>query len=284
MNFLDLLILAAGAAFAGLLGAWLSLSRRRAAVVLNGRYELGDLLGYGAMGTVRRGYDRARGVRVAVKSPRAREPERSRASLREEARAAAALAHPNIVALLDVCGPAGAEHLVFEYAPGASAHALRRRSPQRRLSPSLTAKIISEAASALDYAHSRGIVHRDLKSANILVTDDGRVKLTDFGLARSADAAAGTACGTPGYMAPEQARGEAVFASDQYSLAACAQELLTGELPLPGASPSLPSQGVREVLARGLAPRPQDRFPDCRSFAAALARALDESAAPARPR
>ena len=159
---------------------------------------------------------------------------------RREARAAAGLSHPNIVAVFDWGSVDGIYYMVMEYVRGRSVRELLNASG--RLAPAQAADIIRQTLAALEHAHAKGIVHRDLKPENILITTDGVVKLTDLGLARAfADAKntrAGAVTGTVQYLAPEQIRGEpADPRSDLYSLGIVAYELLTGELPYTGETP-----------------------------------------------
>ena len=156
---------------------------------------------------------------------------------RTEARAAASLSHPNIVAVFDWGSVDGIYYMVMEYVRGQSVRALANR--EGRLEPAQTADIVAQTLQALDHAHREGIVHRDIKPENMLVTTEGVVKVADFGLARAyADGRqtqAGTVTGTVQYLAPEQIRGEpADPRSDLYSLGIVSYELLTGKLPFTG--------------------------------------------------
>ena len=205
-----------------------------------------------------------------------------RARFLREAQTAASLSNePYVIAIYDVGeSDGGLPFIVMEYLPGGTlADRLRDGPVDRRQALAW----LAQAASALDAAHARGIVHRDVKPANLLVAEDGTIRVSDFGIARAAThdtlTAAGTVLGSTGYMAPEQARGEAgTPASDRYALACVAFELLTGQRPFvrethaaeamahaneppPWASavaPALPP-AVDEVLVAGLAKRPDDR-------------------------
>ncbi|NNN07468.1 MAG: serine/threonine protein kinase [Elusimicrobia bacterium] len=296
MTPLDVSILAAFALFLLLLAACVRLHLRRQAAALDGRYELLEFIGAGGMGTVCRGWDRAEGGPVAIKTlrPELRSSPRQRERFLAEARLGALLRHPNIVAFLGVAGRHG-DRLVFEYVPGRTVHALLASAPGRRLELGRALRILFSAAAAVDYAHSRGVIHRDLKPANIMIAEDGSVKVLDFGVAREPrendGRAPGFVAGTPGYQAPEVELGAASAASDQYALAASFYEMLTGRLPFHGPqaledkragrftppstlNPRLPVE-LDRVLARALAPRPEDRFRDCEAFSLAAAAARE---------
>jgi eukaryotic-like serine/threonine-protein kinase len=213
-----------------------------ALVTLDGRYHVLERIAAGGMGEVFRAHDAVLAREVAVKVLH-----RSLSSdpgfverFRREARAAATLNHPNIVAVYDWGAVDGIYYMVMEYVRGRSVRELLNASG--RLAPAQAADIIRQTLAALEHAHAKGIVHRDLKPENILITTDGVVKLTDLGLARAfADAKntrAGVVTGTVQYLAPEQIRGEpADPRSDLYSLGIVAYELLTGELPYTGETP-----------------------------------------------
>jgi tRNA A-37 threonylcarbamoyl transferase component Bud32/Skp family chaperone for outer membrane proteins len=204
--------------------------------ILDGRYQLGSLLGAGGMARVYRASDRVLERQVAVKvlsPPYVQDPsfvER----FRREARSAARLSHPNIVAVFDSGSDAGEHYLVMEYVAGQSLAELLAR--QGRLAPRRAAELAMEVCAALAAAHAQGLVHRDVKPANVLVGDDGRVKVTDFGIAKAAATATltgtGTVLGTAAYLSPEQAQGGSVDArSDLYSLGCVLYELLCGSPP-----------------------------------------------------
>jgi hypothetical protein len=204
--------------------------------VLDGRYQLGRVLGVGGMATVYLGSDRVLERQVAVKvlaPPYAQDPsfvERFRA----EARTAAGLSHPNIVAMFDSGSDAGVHYLVMEYVPGQSLAELLARQP--RLAPDRATELSSQVCAALAAAHAQGVVHRDVKPANVLLGGDGLVKVTDFGIAKAAAAypltGSGMVLGTAAYLSPEQAQGGPVDArSDLYGLGCVLYELLTGTPP-----------------------------------------------------
>jgi tRNA A-37 threonylcarbamoyl transferase component Bud32 len=204
--------------------------------ILNGRYRLGSLLGAGGMASVYLAEDEVLERQVAVKvlsPPYAQDPvfvER----FRREARSAARLSHPNVVAVFDSGSDATEHYLVMEYVAGQSLAQLLHR--QGRLAPRRAGELAVEVCAALAAAHDRGLVHRDVKPANVLVGDDGRVKVTDFGIAKAAATATltgtGTVLGTVAYLSPEQAQGGPVDArSDLYSLGCVLYELLCGSPP-----------------------------------------------------
>jgi len=204
--------------------------------ILDGRYRLGSLLGVGGMARVYLATDRVLERQVAVKvlsPPYAQDPvfvER----FRREARSAARLSHPNIVAVFDSGTDAGRHYLVMEYVAGQSLAQLL--ASQGRLAPRQAAELGVEVCAALAAAHAQGLVHRDVKPANVLVGDDGRVKVTDFGIVKAAATATltgtGTVLSTAAYLSPEEAQGGSVDArSDLYSLGCVLYELLCGSPP-----------------------------------------------------
>jgi eukaryotic-like serine/threonine-protein kinase len=203
---------------------------------LGGRYQLGSLLGVGGMARVYVASDRVLERPVAVKvlsPPYAQDPvfvER----FRREARAAARLSHPNIVAVFDSGADADQPYLVMEYVAGQSLAQLLAR--QGRLAPRRAVELAVEVCAALAAAHAQGLVHRDVKPANVLVDAEGRVQVADFGIVKAAAATTltgtGMVLGTAAYLSPEQAQGGPVDArSDLYSLGCVLYELLCGSPP-----------------------------------------------------
>jgi tRNA A-37 threonylcarbamoyl transferase component Bud32 len=177
--------------------------------------------------------------------------------------------HPHVVTIYDTGRWDGRPYLVMELQPGGSVDDALERGPIAR---DRALRWLREAADAVDAAHALGVVHRDLKPANLLLDDRDRIQIADFGIASDDTAErltlTGTILGTAGYLSPEQARGErATAASDRYSLAVVACELLTGRRP--------PAMGVnarlQAVLDRGLAERPEQRFPTARDLVEAIA-------------
>lgn len=210
--------------------------------VFGNRYTLGNRIAVGGMGEVWRAADQVLGRTVAMKllSPSLADQPGFTRRFREEARNGAMLSHPNIAAVYDYGEDSGASWLVMELVEGAPlSQIIKDDGP---LGAKRTASILAQAASALQAAHDAGVIHRDVKPANILVRDDGEVKLTDFGIARAVDAApitrTGEVMGTAQYISPEQATGKpAVPASDLYSLGVVGHEMLTGKRPFDEGSP-----------------------------------------------
>jgi eukaryotic-like serine/threonine-protein kinase len=204
--------------------------------LVGGRYRLEERLGLGGMAEVWAAEDAELGRRVAIKLLG---PTADAARFEREARAVAALGHPNICQVYDYGEADGRPFMVLEYLPGGTLEdRLARGTP---LGDEETRRIASEIASALGHAHSRGLVHRDLKPANVLFDEEGRAKIADFGIARLRGAGtltdAGTLLGTATYISPEQARGEpATPASDVYSFGVILYRMLAGRLPFEAAS------------------------------------------------
>jgi serine/threonine-protein kinase len=226
--------------------------------VLGERYEIGGVLGRGGMAEVHRGRDLRLGREVAVKvlrSDLARDPS-FQVRFRREAQAAASLNHPAIVAVYDTgedrTGSGATPYIVMEYVEGETLRDVLRR--EGRLSPERAMSLSADICGALDFSHRNGIVHRDVKPGNVMITPQGTVKVMDFGIARAVSDSAATmtstaaVIGTAQYLSPEQARGESVDArSDVYSVGCLLYELVTGAPPFTGDSPvSVAYQHVRE--------------------------------------
>jgi serine/threonine-protein kinase len=270
-----------------------------------GRYRIIGELGQGAMGVVYHAIDPAIGRPVAIKTIRIRDindtqqRDRLRERLFREARSAGVLSHPNIVTIYDIDEVDGLAYIAMAYVNGPTLEKVL--ASETAISGARMLRILRQAAGALDYAHSKGIVHRDVKPANIMTDEDGSVKITDFGIARIIEGAHATetksVAGTPNYMSPEQVQGLTVDGkSDQFSLAVIAYEILTGERPfigehlgtivfrIVGEEPapahvlnSTLTDHIDQVLRKGLAKKPEDRYPNCSNFVGALELACAES-------
>jgi serine/threonine protein kinase len=203
-----------------------------------GRYEILQEIGRGAMGVVFKGHDPLIGRAVAVKTITAGVAESTDLLERfyREARAAGGLQHPNIVTIYEMAESAGAPFIAMEYLEGESLEKLIARKPALLLATKLGYMV--QTCRALEFAHRRGVVHRDVKPANIMVTPDGIVKVVDFGIARIADTSktqTGALLGTLGYMSPEQLRGQQGDAScDIWALGIVLYELLAYQRPFTG--------------------------------------------------
>ena len=261
-----------------------------------GKYEIRGVLGQGGAGVVYRAFQPDLGREVALKALVAGEhgsPELLKRFLRE-ARAAAGLSHPGVVQVYDFGAEGSLHYIVMELVPRGSLAELLRK---RRLRPDEALRLALRVAEALEAAHARGLVHRDVKPSNILLDAQGRPKLADFGLARSAgDAerltATGDILGTAWYMAPEQAFGgpEDVDArADVYSLGAVLYEMLTGRPPFDGARaaavlkrieteiPAAPSRvdpaldpGLDRLVGKALEKDPARRYAGAAAFRDAI--------------
>jgi len=274
-----------------------------------GRFEVVDEIGSGGMGIVYKGRDPKINRLVALKvirpqmsSKRTKEQKQAAERFYVEAQAAGQLSHQNIVTIYDVGEENTREgdlvYIAMEFLDGQGLdHHISDNS-----FPTLKDKIhiIRQIAEGLDYAHKRGIIHRDVKPANIIITEGNVPKLTDFGLARLSDSSltmAGTILGTPNYMSPEQVQGKKVDArSDFFALTVIFYEMLTGEKPFGAESitsviyrvvndnPILPRKmnahlppSVDEMIKKGLAKKPEDRYQNGAEFIRALDGILKES-------
>jgi tetratricopeptide (TPR) repeat protein/predicted Ser/Thr protein kinase len=236
-----------------------------------GRYEILREIGRGGFGVVYEARDRELNRVVAVKTVRARRHDPQQASLlKQEAEAAAQLNHPNIVTLHDAGQEGGTAFLVMERLHGETLEARLERGP---LAPREGVRIAAELARGLAHAHAAGVLHRDLKPSNVVLTTDGGAKILDFGLSRLFGSGSGEAGGTPGYMAPEQWRGEADDErTDLFAVGVMLHQMLTGRLPYevkegrsaaldPGPPPPLDAlpREVRPFLGRALSREPAGR-------------------------
>jgi hypothetical protein len=254
------------------------------ATVIDSRYRLGQLVGRGGMSDVYRAVDELTGAEVAVKVVRSGDPVLSQ-RLAREARALRSVDHPNLVRLLDAGLVDSQAYLVMTYVDGLPLDVRLRGGP---FSPKTTAALGAAVADGLAYIHAHGIVHRDVKPANILMTARGQVCLADFGVARMADASsltvAGTTLGTVAYMAPEQLENHQVGpAADVWSLGIVLVECLTGRRLYTGAAAEVIARRLAEpvpvpaalpepwkaLLAQMLARAPEQR-PDAQAVAARL--------------
>ena len=215
--------------------------RPTSGITLGGRYQLTDRIAVGGMGEVWKARDKVLGRITAVKILKEEytgDPNFLR-RFRAEAQHTALLNHPGVANVYDYGEEKGSAYLVMELVPGQPLSAILEKD--KVLSPDRTLKIISQTAAALSAAHAQGLVHRDVKPGNLLITPTGRVKVTDFGIARLADqvplTATGQVMGTAQYLAPEQATGQqATGASDLYSLGVIGYEALVGRRPFTGES------------------------------------------------
>ncbi len=245
--------------------------------LVEGQYEIRRVLGRGGMGTVFLAHDLTleREVAIKVLPPDIAQDEQVVRRFQQEAKTAAKLDHANIIPIYRVESEGGLNYFVMKYIVGTSLEdVLDQKQP---LPVDYMQRVLWEAACALGHAHQRGVVHRDVKPANIMFDHDGRVMLADFGISKALQAASGFTgtgmiIGTPHYMAPEQAKGAPVDGrADQYSLGVVGYRMITAELPFSGDS-------VHTILYKHIfeeAPRATVKRPDVPEFlAAAIARAL----------
>ncbi len=258
------------------------------------QYELIKEIGLGGMGVVYEALDRSLERRVAVKKMRdeIRIDPHERRRFVNEAKLVAQLHHPNIVDIYAIVEEGAEVYLVFEFVSGRTLHdQIKSEGP---MSLEAARGVLHATSEAVEHAHAAEIVHRDLKPSNIMITDDGRIKVMDFGVARQAKDAitkmsmTNTVVGTPPYMAPEQEQGTVRRESDVYALGVCLYEMLTGHLPFTGGgaamllnklngkhippsqrNPALPA-GLDEVIAKALTPDPDKRYHTPTELVAAL--------------
>lgn len=258
--------------------------------VFGGRYELKSRLAIGGMGEVWQAVDKVIERQVAIKILKEEYlgDKAFRERFRAEARHAALVNHEGIASVYDFGEEEGSAYLVMELVPGEALSTIIER--ERFLSPERVLDIVAQTASALHAAHQAGLVHRDVKPGNLLITPDGRVKITDFGIARAVDqvplTATGQVMGTVQYLSPEQASGKSATAlTDIYSLGIVAYEALAGKRPFTGESqvaiamahiknppPPLPESiplAVRNLIFACLAKKPERRPTSARQLARA---------------
>jgi serine/threonine-protein kinase len=275
--------------------------------ILPPRYREPERIGHGGMGDIYRVTDSLLGREVAIKvlAERYAEDESVRQRFTREALAAARLSgEPNIVTIFDVGEHESRPYIVMEYLGGGSLDDVLRREGGQ--APQQVFTWLEQAGRALDSAHARGVVHRDVKPANLLLDRERNVHVADFGIASAAGmdslTMTGTVLGTAGYLSPEQAQGDrATPASDRYALGIVAFELLTGSRPFEADSPTaeaaahvnapVPSVSARadvpreldRCFARALAKDPPERFASCADFVAGLRAAYADAAGQTRP-
>jgi beta-lactam-binding protein with PASTA domain/tRNA A-37 threonylcarbamoyl transferase component Bud32 len=261
--------------------------------IIDGRYLVISRIGSGGMAEVYLAKDQLLGRQVAVKVLHQRfvEDQEFVERFRREASSAASLSHPNVVAIFDRGEWNGTYYIAMEYLPGRSLKTVvREHGP---LDPPVAIDIVIQILHAARFAHRRGIIHRDLKPQNVILDDEGRAKVTDFGIARAGASdmtLTGSIMGTAQYLSPEQAQGQPVSAAtDLYAIGIVLYELLTGRIPFDGetavsialkqvsAAPPVPSSvnpavsgSLDAVVRRALAKNPADRFVDADEFIAAL--------------
>ena len=260
--------------------------------LVEGKYKLERLVGKGGMGAVFLAHDLTleREVAIKVLPPDISMDEHIVKRFQQEAKTSAKLDHTNIIPIYRVESEGGLNYFVMKYIAGTSLEdVLDHKKP---LAIDYIQRVLWEAACALGHAHQRGVVHRDVKPANIMFDHDGRVMLTDFGISKALQAASGFTgtgmiIGTPHYMAPEQAKGAAVDGrADQYSLAVVGYRMITGELPYTGDSvhtilykhifEEVPRASTKRsdtpefltaAISRALSKEPDQRFPTMEDFA-----------------
>jgi serine/threonine-protein kinase len=264
--------------------------------IIDGRYRVLSRLGSGGMAEVYLAEDRLLGRQLAVKvlHHHFAEDQEFVERFRREASSAAGLSHPNIVAIFDRGEWNGTYYIAMEYVAGRSLKTVVRE--QGALDPQAAIDIVTQILRAARFAHKRGVIHRDLKPHNVILDEEGRARVTDFGIARAGASEmtlTGSIMGTAQYLSPEQAQGHAVSGrSDLYAVGIILYELLTGAVPFDGesavaiafkqvsADPRAPSEAhpgvpatLDAVVLRALAKDPARRFADAEEFIAALGQA-----------
>ncbi len=275
-----------------------------------GQYRIEAALGRGGMGVVYRGVHEHLGRPVAIKvlAPELTQQPEFKERFFSEAKTQARLQHPNITAVYDLLEDAGEYFIVMELVAGQGLDDYLQAQAGRAMDTRLALGIFGQVLSALDYAHSEGIIHRDIKPSNVMITADGRVKLADFGIALLIGdkrlTASHSAIGTPTYMSPEQIlRPRSVdHRTDIYSAAVVLYEMLAGRPPFDGETeyeikklhveapppdlaalaPEVPEEAVR-ATATALSKAPDERFPSAGAFLRALQEAMPASAGWAAP-
>jgi eukaryotic-like serine/threonine-protein kinase len=274
--------------------------------VIDGRYEVLSRIGSGGMADVYLARDELLGRPVALKllQHRFAEDQEFVERFRREASSAAGLSHPNVVAVFDRGEWDGTYYIAMEYLPGRSLKTVVRE--EGPMDPAYAIEIVIQILRAAKFAHKRGIIHRDLKPHNVILDEEGRAKVTDFGIARAGASdmtLTGSIMGTAQYLSPEQAQGQTVSeTSDLYAVGIVLYELLTGAVPFDGetavtialkqvsAEPPPPSRlnaavtpELDAVVARALAKSPQQRFANAAEFIAELERVREGIRSPAAP-
>jgi len=264
--------------------------------IVEGKYKIERMVGKGGMGAVFLAHDLTLDREVAIKvlPPDISQDPKVIQRFQQEAKTAAKLDHTNIIPIYRVESEGGLNYFVMKYVAGTSLEDVLEQHKQT-LTADYIQRVLWEAACALGHAHQRGIVHRDVKPANIMFDHDGRVMLTDFGISKALQAASGFTgtgmiIGTPHYMAPEQAKGQQVDGrADQYSMGVVGYRMITGQLPFGGDSvhtilykhifePAPRTSSIRqdmpphlsESISRALAKEPEQRYPTMEDFATAV--------------
>ncbi len=269
---------------------------------LGGRYEIEELVGRGGMSAVYKGTDPNLRRTVAIKliHPHLSEDSQFVSRFEQEAAAVAQLKHPNVIQVFDFDNDEDTYYMILEFIPGETLHERLKRlgAASQRLSPEEAIEITAGICDALDYAHKRGMIHRDVKPANIMLSMQGQAILMDFGIAKiiggKEHTATGAVVGTALYMSPEQAKGELPDARvDVYALGVTLYEMLAGRPPFEADSamtllmmhvndpvpdlleinPNVPSELI-ELVGKALAKDREERFQTAGDFASAL-RSID---------